>query len=62
MTFQIMGTAHLGVPDVGMARCVCEMSVVGRDGCPFHQTVVRVSDTRDALVMGEADDAEEDNQ
>lgn len=40
MGFQIMGTAHL-LP-VGIARCVCQTSVKGRDGCPFHQTVERV--------------------
>lgn len=44
MTWQIMGTAHLGEPQQGQARCVCATSTKGRDGCPFHQTVVRVLD------------------
>lgn len=44
MTWQIMGTAHLGVPDVGKARCVCDTSPKGQDGCPLHQVPVRVID------------------
>ena len=38
MTFQIMGTEHLG-----QARCVCETSSKGQDGCPLHQVPVRVA-------------------
>ncbi len=42
MTWQIMGTAHLGVPPVGVARYVCATSAKGRDGCPLHQVPVVV--------------------
>lgn len=42
MTWQIMGTDHLGVPSQGTARCICATSDKGRDGCPFHQVPVRV--------------------
>lgn len=47
MTWQIMGTAHLGVPDIGTARCVCATSPKGQDGCPLHQVPVRVITAED---------------